>query len=79
MGASGKMDAKIPPVAGELSLRFRLRPAVRVLAFIQLSHHIGGEQLLSVHLERHVSDGGWQTGKAKVSFCRFVLVYSSGD
>ena len=33
MGASGKMDAKIPPVAGELSLRFRLRPAVRVLAF----------------------------------------------
>jgi hypothetical protein len=32
MGASGKMDAKIPPVAGELSLRFRLRPAVRVLA-----------------------------------------------
>ena len=37
MGASGKMDAKIPPVAGELSLRFRLRPAVRVLACIQLS------------------------------------------
>ena len=32
MGASGKMDAKIPPVAGELSLRFKLRPAVRVLA-----------------------------------------------
>ena len=37
MGASGKMDAKIPPVAGELSLRFKLRPAVRVLACIQLS------------------------------------------
>ena len=32
MGASGKMDAKIPPVAGELSLLFKLRPAVRVLA-----------------------------------------------
>lgn len=32
MGASGKMDAKIPPVAGELCLRFKLRPAVRVLA-----------------------------------------------
>lgn len=26
------MDAKIPPVAGERSLRFKLRPAVRVLA-----------------------------------------------
>ena len=31
MGASGKMDAEIPPDAGEQSLRFRLRPAVRVL------------------------------------------------
>ena len=25
------MDAEIPPVAGEQSLRFKLRPAVRVL------------------------------------------------
>lgn len=33
MGASGKMDAEIPPDAGEHSLRFRLRPAVRVLAW----------------------------------------------
>ena len=32
MGASGKMDAKIPPDAGEQSLRLKLRPAVRVLA-----------------------------------------------
>ena len=37
MGASGKMDAEIPPDAGEQCLRFRLRPAVRVLASIQLS------------------------------------------
>ena len=27
------MDAEIPPDAGEQSLRFKLRPAVRVLAF----------------------------------------------
>ena len=32
MGASGKMDARIPPDAGEQSLRLKLRPAVRVLA-----------------------------------------------
>lgn len=32
MGASGKMDAEIPPDAGEQCLRFKLRPAVRVLA-----------------------------------------------
>ena len=32
MGASGKMDAEIPPDAGEQSLRLKLRPAVRVLA-----------------------------------------------
>ena len=32
MGASGKMDAEIPPDARERCLRFRLRPAVRVLA-----------------------------------------------
>lgn len=32
MGASGKMDAEIPPDAGEQDLRFKLRPAVRVLA-----------------------------------------------
>nr|DAF08214.1 MAG TPA: hypothetical protein [Caudoviricetes sp.] len=32
MGASGKMDAEIPPDAREQCLRFRLRPAVRVLA-----------------------------------------------
>lgn len=31
MGASSEMDAKIPPVAGERCLRFKLRPAVRVL------------------------------------------------
>ena len=31
MGASGKMDAEIPPDAGERYLRFKLRPAVRVL------------------------------------------------
>ena len=37
MGASGKMDAEIPPDAGERCLRLKLRPAVRVLAFIQLS------------------------------------------
>ncbi len=30
MGAGGKLDALIPPDAGELSLRFKLRPAVRV-------------------------------------------------
>lgn len=32
MGASGKMDAEIPPDAREQCLRFKLRPAVRVLA-----------------------------------------------
>ena len=32
MGASGKMDAEIPPDAGEQCLRLKLRPAVRVLA-----------------------------------------------
>ena len=32
MGASGKMDAEIPPDARERCLRFKLRPAVRVLA-----------------------------------------------
>lgn len=32
MGASGKMDAEIPPDAREQGLRFKLRPAVRVLA-----------------------------------------------
>ena len=31
MGASGKMDAEIPPDAGEQCLRLKLRPAVRVL------------------------------------------------
>ena len=33
MGASGKMDAEIPPDAGEQCLRFRLRPAVRIAGF----------------------------------------------
>ena len=33
MGASGKMDAEIPPDAGEQCLRLKLRPAVRVLAW----------------------------------------------
>lgn len=32
MGASGKMDAEIPPDARERCLRFKLRPAVRMLA-----------------------------------------------
>lgn len=32
MGASGKMDAEIPPDAREQCLRFKLRPDVRVLA-----------------------------------------------
>ena len=32
MGTSGKMDAEIPPDAGEQCLRFKLRPAVRALA-----------------------------------------------
>lgn len=32
MGASGKMDAEIPPDAREQCLHFKLRPAVRVLA-----------------------------------------------
>mgnify|MGYP000884729927 CR=1 FL=1 len=32
MGASGEMDAEIPPDAGELCLRLKSRPAVRVLA-----------------------------------------------
>ena len=31
MGASGKLDAEIPPDAREQCLRFKLRPAVRVL------------------------------------------------
>lgn len=32
MSASGKMDAEIPPDAGEQCLRLKLRPAVRMLA-----------------------------------------------
>ena len=32
MGASGEMDAEIPPDAREQCLRFKLRPAVRKLA-----------------------------------------------
>ena len=36
MGASGKMDAEIPPDAGEQCLRFKLRPAVRVLALYSI-------------------------------------------
>ncbi len=37
MGASGKMDAEIPPDAGEQCLRLKLRPAVRVLAQYSVS------------------------------------------
>ena len=32
MGASGKMDARIPPDAGDQGLRLKLRPVVRELA-----------------------------------------------
>ena len=51
------MDAKIPPIAGELSLRFKLRPAVRVLAGIQLFHYVGGELSLFVHSGQHLGGG----------------------
>ena len=36
MGASGKLDAEIPPDAGEQCLRFKLRPAVRMLALYSI-------------------------------------------
>ncbi len=79
MGASGKMDAEIPPDARE---QVSASSCVQLFACwlrIQLSHHVGGEQLLYVHSEQHVSDGGWHVGKSKVSFCRFVLVSGPDD
>lgn len=65
MGASGKMDAEIPPDAREQCLRFKLRPAVRVLAQYSVvgvtavanssflctrSDHVGGPESFNVLL-----------------------------
>ena len=36
MGASGKLDAEIPPDAREQCLRFKLRPAVRMLVLYSI-------------------------------------------
>lgn len=80
MGASGKMDAEIPPDAGEQCLRFKLRPAVRVLALYSVvgvtavanssfmctrNDHVGEPEPFIVLL---------RTPRTRVCFCGFTNI-----
>jgi len=50
-GAGGKVDARIPPDAGEQSLRLKLRPAVRAPACYSLVRVTAAANSPSVHEE----------------------------